>query len=1162
MMIHLAKHKIKVLSLVWCLLLGGNGYASSGEEGGGKTPSPKAKTEAKVIKSLRPSIQPAVEGSAAPAQVQLELDAAVAKLQEKMSANVIVPDNLADVPVSLTAEASEDRVNANKMFRYLEKNPDKIFDMLRIEHLTQLPVGIRFPVTKESEALLGILKVEFKPDHAELTVFLRYKFHVKDSDVPERDLFLGAEGIRFTKEGGLQNTFKVSLLGDFVLPMKSWTLIMKGGLGIGDSDYSKTYAEINCGDLVGGSVQGQILFPRSVLKPFDEATHTVIEDGRVELGFQAAYTKQTLLKDILVGVTFPQPFCVAGFEKWGFKIQNASYDHSDLHNPVNDLMPFPDKYQGVKDKTWKGIYLGNVEVLLPKAFKKYSDESKISKVPSCGGTSLGGKNILIDPTGFTGVVYYNKASCTTAAEDVSAQRWKVTLDRIELTFLQNEFQKGEFGGRVSIPITDPDIDGNDGMLTYNGIIGLGGNYTLSVAVVNNIPYKIRVLRAKGTFKTGTVVNLEVINDTFYPNGNFNGTLEIESDANNSITHASALQNGTNSNADAKFTGLEFYNLSFQTKDNTKPYVAIEDFKYDNPNGGKILNFPVAITWLQKYREMINGQLPGANDLWIGLGLRLDVGKKNALEITGSTKLLFRTTYDPTKGRLVLQGVNLLNLYVKGDGPALYVEGYLNRKETAAVKEWAGGLKIAIKKPNPMGFEMNVIIGRWKGTAADRCGLSNEYNYGYFDFYAGAMYEVVTQSDGNLQFNKAISTVPTLIPVIPTGIGDLCINGGGIGVYWNMKPFPNPTASASNPQVFKYEPCYQVPFGLKAMLGFQGGPTNKPPYRGRFNLDISFDRSYGINQVALYGNMVTTGDFAKDLKVDAVESLGESIKNKGQDVLTNLNPAPTDANDLIKKAEQQNAERGITKANQEAKVGSLMIAAGVLLDIPNATFHLEGHAFIKQGSLEGKADAVLHIGKEFITTGLYVFYLRVGRPYPFEDRARIGYYSYGKNGKDKFVVEANGYLWIGYGVPAFPPPPNEILNTFPQLRNRLANVNYTSVRGGTAFAFGAMGKVELVDDGWAGSISVLGIAGFDVLMSNNSRCNPNGFYGQGQLYGLVDIRAKAGPFRADLGAGIYFYANFLKPTGVDGCVYIRIRTPWPLKDIELNPCFTVGTICRN
>ncbi len=201
-----SKQLVKILSLFLCLMLGNTVFGSGEEE---KEKTPKNTREVKHVGLPKPtvatraSIISATEGSVAPAQVQSELDAAIEKLQEKLSANVIVPDDLSNVPISLTAEASEDRINADKMFRYLEKNPDKIFDMLRIEHLVQLPVGIRFPITKESEALLGILKVEFKPDHAELTVFLRYKFHVKDSDVPERDIFLGAGGIHFTMEGGL-----------------------------------------------------------------------------------------------------------------------------------------------------------------------------------------------------------------------------------------------------------------------------------------------------------------------------------------------------------------------------------------------------------------------------------------------------------------------------------------------------------------------------------------------------------------------------------------------------------------------------------------------------------------------------------------------------------------------------------------------------------------------------------------------------------------------------------------------------------------------------------------------------------------------------------------------------------------------------------------------
>lgn len=1124
------------------------------------TPNTKATSLVKVGMSSRSAVMVEREGVAAPSIVQSDLDEAVERLQHKLADNAIVEDNLANVPLNLTSEAAEDRLNAEKLFRYLDNNKQKVYDLLKMEHLVQLPVGIRFPVTKETDALLGILKVEFKPDHAELTVFLRYKFHVKDSNSPERDLFLGAEGIHFTKEGGLQNTFKVSLLGDFTLPMGSWSLIMKGGMGVGDQDYSKTFAEINCGDLVGGSVQGQIVFPTSVIKPYNEVTRTAITDGsRVMLDINASYTKQSLLKDIMVGATFSQPFCVAGFEKWGFKIQDAYYDHSDTRNPINNTMPFPTGYTGITDNTWKGIYLGKFEVLLPKAFKKYGSEENVAKIPSCNGTSLGGRQILIDPSGFSGSVYYSKSTCSTPAEDVSAQKWKLTLDEVSIDFVQNSFQKGTFKGRVAIPLTDPELDGQDAMLEYAGLIDLGGKYSLDVKTASNIPYKFRPLRASGKFYTGSWVKLEVIDDTFYPSCNLSGEFSIASNVNASVTHSTALPNST-AETDAKFTGLRFYNLNFQTKDKTKPIFQIGDFSYDNPEGGRILSFPVSLTWLKKYSDPLDGQIPGQNDLWIGLGLKANLGRKDAIEITGSTKLIFRTTYNTTKGRLELSGVTLMNLYVKGDGPALYVEGSLIRGESALMNEFKGQLRIAIKKPTPFGIECNAIIGHWKGTGADACSITKEYNYGYIDCFVGQLYEVTEQADGNLAFKKAVSTAPTIIPAIPTGIGDLFINGAGVGIYWNMKPFFNPEPAATATTVMKYEACYQVPFGIKGMIGYQGGNTNKPPYRGRLNLDISFDRTYGINQIAFHGNLVVSSDFSQTFKLDALESLTATVKNKTQQELANFVPEVKDLKALSDKASQQNVAAGVTSTNQEKKLGSLVIVAGAIFDIPNMTYHLEGFARINQGKLTGYADAVLHIGKENITSGPFMSYLRVGKPYPTTERAFLAYRDIGA--KDRAILEANGYLWIGSGVPAFPMPPEEILRTFPSLRSRFANINYAAVRSGAAIALGAMGRVDIFTEGWAGSVQVNGVAGFDVLLSNNSTCNNNGFYGQGQLYGLVDIYAKSGPFKARVGAGLYFYANFFKPFGTEGCVYIRIKTPWYLPDIKLNPCFTLGTICKN
>jgi hypothetical protein len=58
MTIHLAKQMIKVLSLVWCLLLGGYAHAHTGEEEGGKTPNPnKPKVATKAPQNARPATQ-------------------------------------------------------------------------------------------------------------------------------------------------------------------------------------------------------------------------------------------------------------------------------------------------------------------------------------------------------------------------------------------------------------------------------------------------------------------------------------------------------------------------------------------------------------------------------------------------------------------------------------------------------------------------------------------------------------------------------------------------------------------------------------------------------------------------------------------------------------------------------------------------------------------------------------------------------------------------------------------------------------------------------------------------------------------------------------------------------------------------------------------------
>ena len=87
-----SKQLVKILSLFLCVMLGSTVFGN-GEE---KEKTPKNTHEAKPVGLPKPTVATracivsATEGSVAYVQVQSELNTAVEKLQEKLSANVIM----------------------------------------------------------------------------------------------------------------------------------------------------------------------------------------------------------------------------------------------------------------------------------------------------------------------------------------------------------------------------------------------------------------------------------------------------------------------------------------------------------------------------------------------------------------------------------------------------------------------------------------------------------------------------------------------------------------------------------------------------------------------------------------------------------------------------------------------------------------------------------------------------------------------------------------------------------------------------------------------------------------------------------------------------------------------------------------------------------------
>ncbi|MDF7821057.1 hypothetical protein P1X15_25765 [Runella sp. MFBS21] len=161
-----------------------------------------------------PTTKPPTSTPAAPSRVVsaqiADMDAALAALNQRMSSTTPAVDLMANLPVVVSEEVAESRVEARKLFRYLDQNPDKLIESLTPEALLTLPVGLSKSLGDNSRITVGILEAKFEKAVTKLTIFVRLNFHVSGSS---RELLFGAQDVTFTREGGISG-FTAALLGD------------------------------------------------------------------------------------------------------------------------------------------------------------------------------------------------------------------------------------------------------------------------------------------------------------------------------------------------------------------------------------------------------------------------------------------------------------------------------------------------------------------------------------------------------------------------------------------------------------------------------------------------------------------------------------------------------------------------------------------------------------------------------------------------------------------------------------------------------------------------------------------------------------------------------------------------------------------------------------
>lgn len=1028
------------------------------------------------------------------ADQQLGLDEAIRNLQLTGAFNAPVFDSMEDLALTTNAAVEDDRSKARKLMSYLDSNPDKVTSVLDFESLKVLPIGQKKTLSDNSEVMIGIYSVAFDNNQgAEATLFCRLITQVEtgDGSREEREILFGVSGVRFTKKGGLMSSeVKAVLLGDFTIPAKNWTLKLKGAQDMSPPSSSQTYLTFDCNGFKQVNVSADIIFPRNVIVPYNIANRTGT-DGRVTMNASAMISSG--FRDLILTATGNVPFAVAGFEKFGFQLTSMVVDMSDLSDNTSMQVPagysHPDRDGSGR---WRGVALQNLTVYFPKEFEKES------------GADISINGVIIDNTGFTGKISYSNST----GQVFAAQKWQYSVKSFNLEFLQSKFVTGDFGGGFYTPVNGKASDAGNMGFSYSALIQAGGTYKFTVTTdANNVP--IKAWKAKGNIYKGSSVEMLVSGGKFYPSCNLSGELSISA---NKVNGDAIEGYDEDANATAQFNGIIFENLSIRTIPGSSNIdLSIGGFKYPISNNVKIAKIPVAITRFEK-----DAQSP-AGEIWLGLGFRISLLKD---KMSGATDLTFRSKYNATTGKLELgtasgkSKVGMNSLYIEGGSTAFSAVGYLELFENKPVfgKGFDGSLMVALYQPFEVGVEVEATFGRTVSAS------NEEFRYGYFSVYAGAPKKLVSPPGVKPVFEAGTPSGTGF--KIPTGMGDLAINGMGLAIYFNMKPVYNAGVTGQ----VQYVPNNTIPFGLKAMLGIQNGATsiNPPSFVGNVVVDFSLSSTHGINSIGVFGK----GTFAVkspvlNLGVGSIinGSSDADLKNQGAanhttaGVSTSANSVPD-----VKDADLGNAP------------SEIRVAVGFLLDVPNKTAHLEAVVDMNMGSLKG-IGAGGRVGKLVLHFEPSNNYFYLGRS-PYAERVGL---RYGNN------FEIGVYVMAGKGLSPFPLPPPEVVAFFPSLTSRLNNMNLTSYSNPntlSGFAVGAHIKANINLNGLVGSIKGNATGGFDLLLAKGTSCAPNSWLGQMQVYATAYVKAKVvGLTVFNGGVGIYLYGQGLKPFGANGDVCV-------------------------
>ena len=570
----------------------------------------------------------------------------------------------------VTSAAADERTEARRAFASLDARDQYVEGNLAYEDLVTLPVGIRKKIG-ENTIEMAVAKAVFLSDKAELTVYIRMTIPVADvsTGTTERVLYFGADQVGVTRNGGLTGDFHALLLGDFVLPLRNYSIILRGGVGMapnGQVSQALTYAEFTCGSgFKEAKLVADVVFPREVLVPVDRVNYQE-QPGRVTGHFE--FTSSKGLHDVVIdNISSSSAFAIQGISRFAFELDGLAIDLSQSANPLSFVSP--EYFPQTASPTWEGVYLRNLKVILPPEFRKKNSTQRIA---------IQAQNVLVDRLGFSGRVGVGSAgNGPLSLEEGDASGWKFAVDRVDLDIWANHLRGGSFAGRIALPVSGE----NSQAFSYKATIDPASNYSVSVSNLDQVDFSF--MRAKATLYPGSEVQLNVVNDKFKPRAILHGSMGIYANLND--TGATPVnENGSNL---LVFRGIAFENLVLQTE---TPKLSFGSIAYEQ--SGKMALFPVVIN---SFNVLPTDQTHFA----VGIGVSVNLMSTSAGKGFSGTTLVTFEAEENAEGRWKFVGLKKpVDILLAANVSAFTLDGRVSLYDNATERGFQGGIHLTIQKP--------------------------------------------------------------------------------------------------------------------------------------------------------------------------------------------------------------------------------------------------------------------------------------------------------------------------------------------------------------------------------------------------------------------------------------------------------------------------------